>query len=212
MRELIVARQQDGSTDKPYHHGDLRRALITAALEILNQEQDWSFTLRELARRAGVSHAAPYRHFADKQELLAEVAALGFEALRQRLLQVQQQVPEDSKAQLSAMGEAYVVFAVEHPAHFRLMFGPDLAGEQRFPALIEAATATREVMADAVQRSAGAGLFGANDPQIQALAAWSLVHGLAMLLIDQRVQPMPTDIHGLAAAITHAFVHGARAE
>lgn len=200
--------KQPTEKSKPYHHGDLRRALIAAALEILHNEQAWDFTLRELARRAGVSHAAPYRHFADKQELLAEVAALGFETLRQRLLQATQQHQNDSKAQLSAMGQAYVAFAVEHPAHFRLMFGSELAGEQRYPALLEAAAATRGTMTEAVRRSAEAGLFGASDPQVQALAAWSLVHGLAMLLIDRRVEPMPVDVPALAGAITQAFVRG----
>lgn len=199
---------QPTDSSKPYHHGDLRRALMTAALEILHKEQAWDFTLRELARRAGVSHAAPYRHFADKQELLSEVAALGFETLGQRLLQARRQHQANPKTQLSAMGEAYVLFAVENPAHFRLMFGPELAAERSYPVLAKAAAATREIMAEAVRDSAAAGLFGSSDPQVQALAAWSLVHGLAMLLIDKRVEPMPTDVAALTGAITRAFVHG----
>lgn len=189
-----------------YHHGDLRRAIIDAALQILTEEQNWDFTLRELARRAGVSHAAPYKHFAHKQELLSEVAALGFVALRQQMLKAVERHRDDPRAQLGAMGEAYVVFAVEHPAHFRLMFGPTLIGPQRSPALQEAAAASRQVMVDAVQRSAAAGLFGSDSTEIQALAAWSLVHGLAMLLIDNRVEPAPADVHAVAAAVTKAFV------
>lgn len=196
---------------RPYHHGDLRRTLIATALKMLRQDQAWDFTLRELARRAGVSHAAPYRHFADKRELLAEVAALGHAALQEKMQEATQRHPDDPKAQLSALGQAYVAFAVENPAHFRLMFGPELATDPRHPVLQKAADATHALMIEAVRRSAAAGLFGIEDSRIQALAAWSLVHGLAMLLIDNRVRPMPADVNRLTAAITKAFVQGADA-
>lgn len=193
---------------RPYHHGDLRRALLDTALQILREERNWDFTLRELARRAGVSHAAPYKHFADKQDLLSAVAALGFDALRRQMQAAIERHADDPVTQLAAMGEAYVVFAVDNPAHFRLMFGPDLIGEQPSPALQEAADASRQVMLETVRKSAAAGLFGSKDADVQALAAWSLVHGLAMLLIDNRLDPMPMDAHALAAAVTRAFISG----
>src|SRR4051812_17717177 len=94
----------------PYHHGDLRRALIEMALTMLTEEGAWNFTLREVARRAGVSHAAPYNHFADKSALLAELAALGFETLRAQMETAAQRHPRSSRQALIAIGEAYVRF------------------------------------------------------------------------------------------------------
>src|SRR6266545_3486632 len=100
-----------------YHHGDLRRALIETALTLVNQEGTWNFTLRELARRAGVSHAAPYNHFADKAALLADVAARGFEALRKRTEAAARRHPRSPRQQLIATAVAYVRFGVDRPAH-----------------------------------------------------------------------------------------------
>src|ERR671924_456746 len=112
-----------------YHHGDLRRALIETALTMVTQEGAWNFTLREVARRAGVSHAAPYNHFADKSALLAEVAALGFQALRREMESAARR-PRSSRGALLGIATAYVRFGIEHPAHYRLMFGPELAEKE----------------------------------------------------------------------------------
>ncbi|MGH7528396.1 MAG: TetR/AcrR family transcriptional regulator, partial [Gemmatimonadales bacterium] len=103
----------------PYHHGDLRRALIETALTMVTEEGAWNFTLREVARRAGVSHAAPYNHFADKSALLAEVAALGFQALRRQMEGSARRPPRSSRQALLGIATAYVRFGVEHPAHYR---------------------------------------------------------------------------------------------
>lgn len=178
----------EGST--PYHHGDLRRALVEAALALVTEEQDWGFSLREAARRAGVSHNAPYKHFADKRDLLAAVAAVGFEALRARLVSAvaEAQSPE---AALLAIGVAYVRFGMENPAHYRLMFGPTLtAGEGGLPPVVaEAAAGAKAVLGEAILRGARAGRFtpspsSQGELDVAALSAWSLVHGLTMLAID----------------------------
>src|SRR5919205_4393672 len=110
-----------------YHHGNLRRALIDTALAMVTEEGAWNFTLREVARRAGVSHAAPYNHFEDKAALLAEVAALGFESLRQTLEAAARGRPRSARQAFAGIGAAYVRFGVEQPAHYRLMFGAELA-------------------------------------------------------------------------------------
>src|SRR5262245_29811022 len=102
------------SRAQPYHHGDLRRALTDTALTMVTEEGAWNFTLREVARRAGVSHAAPYNHFADKAELLAEVAALGFRGLRRELEGAARRARSPGQALLN-IGTAYVRFGVEHP-------------------------------------------------------------------------------------------------
>jgi AcrR family transcriptional regulator len=170
----------------PYHHGDLRRALIDTALAMVTEEGTWNFTLREVARRAGVSHAAPYNHFADKSALLAEVAALGFQALRREMEEVARR-PRSSRQALITIAVAYVRFGVEHPAHYRLMFGPELAEEERYPVLQQASDATFAVLTSALERGQAAGEVRPGSVRDQALAAWSLVHGLTTLLIDQRL-------------------------
>ena len=111
---------------QPYHHGDLRRALIETALQLVTEEQDWTFSLREVARRAGVSHRAPYNHFPEKLDLLAAVAAVGFERLRDGMLRAMAGIDE-SEALLAAICRTYIRLGLENPALYRLMFGPALS-------------------------------------------------------------------------------------
>ncbi|MFL5278958.1 MAG: TetR/AcrR family transcriptional regulator [Myxococcales bacterium] len=170
----------------PYHHGDLRRALIETALTIVTEEGAWNFTLREVARRAGVSHAAPYNHFADKTALLAEVAALGFRALSPEM-ETAAHRPRSSRQAFVGIAAAYVRFGVEHPAHYRLMFGPEFAQKERYPVLEQASDATFAVLTSALERGQAAGDLRPGPVLDQALAAWALVHGLTTLLIDQRL-------------------------
>lgn len=151
-----------------YHHGDLPGALLAAAGEILEKQGLGALSLREAARRAGVSHNAPYRHFPDRDSLLAELAAQGFRDLGQAL----------SGKQGRALGEAYVDFALSHPNRFRLMFGGRLE-LKRHAALETASRATYEALVAAFRAQPSLA-----DPEKAAAAAWSLVHGLAQLLID----------------------------
>src|SRR6478752_135745 len=124
------------SHERPYHHGDLRRAIVQAALEILRETQSLEFSLRELARRAGVSHNAPYKHFADKRELLAAVSAAGFERLVKRMTSG---IGGSPREQLFAMLRAYIDHGVENPALYSLMFGSYLGGPERSRPAIEPA-------------------------------------------------------------------------
>ncbi|HZM36505.1 MAG TPA: TetR/AcrR family transcriptional regulator [Burkholderiales bacterium] len=151
-----------------YHHGGLRAALLQAAGDLLEKQGLAALSLREAARRAGVSHNAPYRHFPDRDALLASLASEGYRQLGEAL-----------KGRAGReMGEAYVRFALGHPNRFRLMFGGVLAMAAH-PELREAAGATYEtlVVAFRAQRDIA-------DPALAAAAAWSLVHGLAQLLLD----------------------------
>ena len=154
------------------------------------KEQDWGFSLREVARRADVSHNAPNKHFADERDLLAAVAATGFDALRACLLAAVAE-RQSADAALLAIGMAYVRFGLENPAHYRLMFGPTLtAAEGGLPVpTAEAAASAKAVLQETVLRGAQQGCFAASpdnhaELDLAALAAWSLVHGLAMLAID----------------------------
>jgi AcrR family transcriptional regulator len=177
---------------QPYHHGDLRRALIDTALELVTEEQDWTFSLREVTRRAGVSHHAPYNHFSDKLDLLAATAAVGFERLRDGLRQAMVGI-DDPEARLVAIARAYVHLGLQNPALYRLMFGPALsgAGAADRPAVARAAGAeARAVLEDVIGQGACAGVFtvAPDDPQevaLTALSVWSATHGLTMLAIDK---------------------------
>ena len=181
--------------ERPYHHGDLRRAIVKAALDILHETQSLEFSLRELARRAGVSHNAPYKHFADKRELLAAVSAAGFEMLAKRMARAIAG-RGNAREQLFAMLRAYVDHGVDNPALYRLMFGDYLSGPNHSRPAIELAAAdkTKALLADLI---VGGGLGRAipdtprNRPKIAGaiLACWSLVHGLTLLLADGLVGP-----------------------
>ncbi len=202
------------SISRTYHHGDLRRALIGAALELLKEEQNWMFSLREVARRAGVSHNAPYNHFADKNELLAELGAAGFVALHNRLLAATAGVHRADTA-LTKSGVAYVKFALENPAQYRLMFGTVLGPTDsgRPKTVVKAALEARAVLERIVQRGAISGVFSGltNGKRIQAavLSAWSVVHGLAMLLLDGFVEDVPPrDVDALAQTVAQTLTNG----
>jgi AcrR family transcriptional regulator len=171
----------------PYHHGDLRRALIETALSMVTEEGAWDFTLREVARRTGVSHMAPYNHFEDKAALLAEVAALGFESLRKTMEAAARGQPRSVRQALAGIAAAYVRFGVEHPAHYRLMFGAELADKARYPALQAASDTTFAVLTGVLERGQASGHVRHESVRDQALVAWSMVHGLSSLFIDQRV-------------------------
>ena len=189
-----------------YHHGALRQALIDSALALVTEEQDWSFSLREVARRAAVTHNAPYNHFVDKRDLLGAVAAVGFEMLRGRMVDAIAKMSAADEA-LVAVAQAYVGFAVDNPALYRLMFGPALAeGAVGRPPTAELAGAqAKAVLEGIILRGARSGHFALApedraDLEMASLSCWSAVHGLAMLLVDAKADaalPPPDLVDGL---------------
>src|SRR6267142_2875008 len=149
-----------------YHHSDLRTALLRAAGKRLEKQGITALSMRDAARRVGVSLNAPYRHFADREALLAALAAQGFEMLGQAM-----------RGQTGrGMGEAYVRFALQYPQRFRLMFGGQVALE-KYPQLRAAASSAFDQL-----QAAFSGY--AVEPRVAAAAAWSLVHGLSHLILD----------------------------
>jgi AcrR family transcriptional regulator len=180
----------------PYHHGDLRRALIDAALALVTNEQNWAFSLRELARRAGVSHNAPYNHFSEKKELLGAVAAVGFERLRDGMLAAIAAIDTPEVA-LITCARTYVRLGLENPALYRLMFGPALSDteyEDRPTIARSAGAEARGVLEQIIWRGARAGVFSVSpdnseDLALAALSVWSAAHGLTMLIIDHLTRP-----------------------
>jgi AcrR family transcriptional regulator len=177
---------------QPYHHGDLRRVLIDTALQLVTEEQDWTFSLREVARRAGVSHRAPYNHFPEKLDLLAATAAVGFERLRDGMRRAMAGL-DDSEALLVAICQTYIHLGLKNPALYRLMFGPALsqAGAGDRPTIARVAGAeARAVLEEVILHGARSGAFAVppDDPQdvaLTAIAVWSAAHGLTMLAIDK---------------------------
>ncbi len=172
-----------------YHYGNLRRALIQAALELAAEEKDWNFTLREVARRAGVSHNAPYNHFPHKQDLLDAAAAAGHDLLRSELTAAVAKIA-DPRAALSKMSSAYVSFGIKNPALYRLMFSVAPSGSVWHPEeVLQAWVAARAVLENILRRGARIGIFDPaltrkSELQTAALYTWAVVHGLTMLAID----------------------------
>jgi AcrR family transcriptional regulator len=170
-----------------YHHGDLRRALLEEALRTIEAHGVESLTLRTVGERLGVSRTALYRHFSDKQALLATVGREGFRLLRLTLVEAWEQ-HDRGRAGLDAMGLAYVTFAAAHPSHYRVMFGRFLESCEKDAEFIAEATSAFQVLVDALVEQQQAGLVRRDDPLIQARMIWSLVHGMAMLVIDGQLR------------------------
>jgi AcrR family transcriptional regulator len=169
-----------------FHHGDLRWALVQGAMQLLEREGPLAVGLRAAARLAGVSQTAPYRHFADKDAMLAAVAEQGFRELGDRMAAAAGG-NRDPRAALLAIGETYVTLASERPHLFRLMFGPEVADKARCPNVKEAGLRAYQVLLDAIAAAQRAGVLCKGDPTHIALAHWSCVHGLASLVVDGRL-------------------------
>jgi AcrR family transcriptional regulator len=169
---------------RAYHHGDLRRALLDATIAILREGGVGSFSLRDVARRAGVSPAAPYHHFPTKTDLLSAIALEGFAELT-RVMSEARDAERDGPptAKLRAIGEAYVRFAIEHPAHFQMMFRPPTPPPDH--AMGGPPADSFSILLDAVTAVIGAPGVGArvSHPALVVLS-WSIVHGAAALVLD----------------------------
>ncbi|WP_432086261.1 TetR/AcrR family transcriptional regulator [Streptomyces sp. bgisy095] len=167
------------SRNSTYHHGDLRAACLRAARELLEEDGSAGLSLRAVARRAGVSATAPYRHYADREALVSAVAAEGYRELAEDLTAAHPapSTPDD----LAAVAVAYVRFALEHPALFRAMFAEpcDPTSEERV-----AATAAISAYVQGIVRDA---FPGVDDPDALSTTVWALVHGLAFLHLDGKL-------------------------
>ncbi len=168
-----------------YHHGNLRQALLATAARDLREKGIENLSLRKLAREIGVSQTAPYRHFSNKPELLAALAAQGFTDLAAHTRQALETIGDNAEAMLVAAGQAYIHYARDNPELFKLMFGPKLLAEKSSVELAEAAdqafAGIHMIMNFGIEQK----VFKQDDPQQLARAAWAMVHGLATLTIDR---------------------------
>lgn len=196
-----------------YHHGDLRRALVQAALELAAEDKDWNFSLREVARRAGVSHNAPYNHFPHKRNLLDAAAAAGHDLLRSELTAAVAKIA-DPRAALSRMGSAYVGFGIKNPVLYRLMFSVAPSGNAWRPeAALTTWAASRAVLENILRRGARTEIFDPaltrkSELQTAALYTWAVVHGLTMLAIDGLANVERLSIERIAQKVVTTTLRG----
>jgi len=210
---------------RSYHHGHLRSALLDAALQVLTEKGLAGLTLRGVARRTGVSEAAPYHHFASKAALVEALVVETLQQLAQALQEAAQATTGTQLDRLVAVGVAYVRFALEHRAGFQILYRPELRqlsyprtatdGMVRSP-IERAGMAAYQVLVDAIVACQQAGMVVPGDPLLLALTAWATVHGLAELLLDgvvgeeilpQNVLPDATQLaHMVTATLAQGLV------
>ncbi|MDG1943176.1 MAG: TetR/AcrR family transcriptional regulator [Halioglobus sp.] len=194
-----------------YHHGDLRSALLEAALAVLNEIGPQGLTIREVARRAGVSHAAPYRHFTDKDELVLAVVEQGFELMQETMRAEKAAVPDDPLNQFAASGLAYVNFALEHPAHYRVMFSGDLLSSTGQVSLQHTSRAALQEMVSNITECQHLGVVREGDPVTQALTILSTIHGFVSLVNDNRIEHLivkPSSLESIRDAVLTMIFEG----
>jgi AcrR family transcriptional regulator len=172
---------------KPYHHGDLKNALIKAGVEILSKEGVGGLTLRKVAQRAGVSHNAPYSHFPDKQSLIAAISTEGFKQLYHELDAAISSYADDPRRQLQEGAWAYVQFAMNNTDTFKIMFSGVLEKEKEYPAFVEISRKTFERVVDVVRACQKAGLLRSTPSDITAVAVWGQIHGIISLMLEGQI-------------------------
>lgn len=173
--------------ERPYHHGNLRRALLDEALGMIRAQGVEALTLREIGARVGVSRTALYRHFADKRALLTAVATEGFRTLRQHLVTAWEE-GDRGRAGFQAMGSAYIRFAIANPSHYRVMFGSFVELKKEEPELAVEAGCAFQALVDALATLRQHGVVRDDDTSLMARFVWSVVHGVAMLGIDGQLR------------------------
>src|SRR5512136_3240274 len=172
---------------KSYHHGDLKNALIKAGADILSKEGVSALSLRKVAQKAGVSHAAPYAHFADKQALIAAISTEGYKKLYEQIAQVAGQYRSDPLRRFVEVSWAYVQFALDEPDQFKVTLSGMIEKEQDYPAFVETARQTFSLVVDIVAQCQQAGILRSGPADLVAVSVWSLIHGFVTLLLENQV-------------------------
>ncbi|MBD3276563.1 MAG: TetR family transcriptional regulator [Candidatus Marinimicrobia bacterium] len=172
-----------------YHHGNLREALLDAGVELIAKEGLDGFSLRAVAREANVSHAAPYRHFEGKEDLIASIAETGFSKLAHEMQKVTRKHQDNPGEMLMESGRAYIQFGLNHRNHLRIMFG-DIGDElPEFDHLREAAEQAFGGFVEIIALCQEHGIVKQGSPAQIAMSAWSMVHGITILLMEKKLPP-----------------------
>ena len=172
---------------KTYHHGDLKNALIKAGVEILAKDGVSGLSLRKVASRAGVSHTAPYSHFADKQALIAAISTEGFRQLYERISLVAEKNKTKPARQLSEVAWAYVQFAMDDRDRFKVMFSGVLEKEKEYPEFVAESQRNFQLVQGIVEANQAAGVLSGGPADLVTLSAWGIVHGFIMLLLESQI-------------------------
>jgi AcrR family transcriptional regulator len=192
-----------------YHHGNLRDALIIAAAELIEQNGSMDFAMIDAARRAGVSSAAPYRHFKDKESLLEAVCQVAFMALSESAKTSTAPYPLGSAERIIVLGKGYIDFVTSHPEFYDLMWGKP--GKRAMDsAEVELNVTGFDVLAEAVESWCTATGTQGNDPVDLATKLWAMAHGLAALALNRHVEKFlpDADVYALLESTTHTFLGG----
>ena len=190
---------------KKYHHGDLKNALIKAGVEILSKEGVSGLSLRKVAKRAGVSHSAPYSHFPDRQSLIAAISTEGFKQLYNELNAVISEHPGNPKRQLQEGAWRYVQFAMNKTDTFKIMFSGVLEKEKDYPAFVEISQKTFRKVVEVVRSCQEANLLPAGPPEVTAVAIWGQVHGIVALMLEGQISHMVLDQYPIREIVFFAL-------
>lgn len=174
-------------TTAPYHHGDLKNALIKAGVEVLASEGLGGLSLRKVAKQAGVSHAAPYSHFADKQALIAAISTEGFKQLYAQIQSVFGTYREDPENLIIETAWAYVQFALNAPDRFKLMFSSVLEKEKEYADFVEISQDNFSQLVEIIETCQQTGLLKTGPSDVAAVSIWSTVHGFTSLLLEDQI-------------------------
>jgi len=183
---------------RAYHHGDLERALVETAVGVIQEEGISALTLRGVGARLGVSRTALYRHFDDKQALLARVASEGFKRFHEALAAAGAKAEAHGADPMPAMAAAYMKFARSHPSHYQTMFSGVLTNHEGDPDLHRHAQASFDVLLDAIRRGQTNGRIRPGDPVELAEITWALSHGVATLAMARQLPRVPAALDDLA--------------
>jgi AcrR family transcriptional regulator len=172
---------------KTYHHGDLKNALIKAGVEILATDGVSGLSLRKVASKAGVSHAAPYSHFSDKQALIAAISTEGFRQLYERVSAVAEEYKTKPSGQLVEAAWAYVQFALDDSDRFKVMFSGVLEKEKEYPEFVAESQRNFQLVKMIVEANQATGMLRSGPSDLVALSAWGIIHGFIMLLLEGQI-------------------------
>lgn len=200
----------------PYHHGDLRQALVDAAIGLLRESGPEALTLRGVARAAGVSQAAPYRHFDGRRALVAAVAEDGFRRLhaaitgtgRTRRRHSTRKHASSGHDALRNIATEYVRFAHSHPAEYRVMFGEEIARDGAYEDLATASRAVFDLLSGGIASLQAKGIIRKGDPDDIAIGAWAMMHGLVMLSLDGQTTVARRSLAKLTESATQLLMYG----
>lgn len=202
---LMALQKPKKKTAKDYRHGDLRSALILAALDSIDKTGEVEFSLRDLSLKAGVTHAAAYRHFSSKKDILFEIAKDGFSRLADQFSKVLENDPEN----IIQLGITYVLFAAQNPQHFKVMFHPDIKTENAGDPLNSLGQQTFGHLLSAVEANKKSGRFNKEDSDMIAMTAWAGVHGLATLIVNEQLnEKMNKSTISLSEHLTKNLMQG----